>query len=101
MDKERKRFKGKAAEIILDNFFLKRKRETQEEFFRYCTFVTSPDDGRRLGKDVRLKSNSAKSLPFAYLLPFRERKFYRTDRLRRQTRGRLPNEPEHTVHRTR
>ena len=53
MDKDQKRYVGgKATDIILDNFFLKRKRETQEEFFRYCTIVTSTDGGKRLGKPV-------------------------------------------------
>ena len=54
MEKEGKRFVGKTAGIILDSIFLKRKRESQEEFFRYCTMVTSTTEGMRLGKVIQL-----------------------------------------------
>lgn len=47
-DEKTKRFSGPGGLVLLDSFLLMRKRETQEELFRYCNFFVMPEDGRLL-----------------------------------------------------
>ncbi|KAI3477347.1 hypothetical protein L1887_60978 [Cichorium endivia] len=65
-DPQKKRYTGRYAWFILDNYFLKRKNEKQEDVVKWCTFRKFDEEGRLLpnGK-VELIHSSAFGFVFA------------------------------------